>query len=230
MLPLRIGQDSLPEEFALGWVGTFGGAANAYTATPAIPVLALSVGLFIRGVVPGGFTNTLTATLDVSGLGAQPIQNMGLALVAGQIGAGCVHDFVWTGTAWELMNPVPVRGLSRQQASSTGTSTTTSTSYTTKLTLTATNLPAGTYGVTWKYQWRTGNGMNIRRQVDSVTTGQNDFPEGPDDTNFFAHQWYSEHTFTGAPATRTFRIQFASEFAATASAIRETYIYLERVA
>lgn len=74
------------------------GIANRFT---------LSAGLFI--ITKAAVTNTGAATLNVNGLGATAIQKMtdfGLTdVIAGEIKAGGIYEFVYDGTRFIILNP-----------------------------------------------------------------------------------------------------------------------------
>lgn len=77
------------------------GAANAYIATPAIPITAYSAGLRIR--LQATNSNTGVSTLNVSGLGVKQIVRAdGSALQTGDIVAGQILDLTYDGGAFRL--------------------------------------------------------------------------------------------------------------------------------
>lgn len=77
------------------------GAANAYIATPSIPITAYNAGL--RIVLQAANANTGAATVDVSGLGVkQIVRSDGTPLEAGDIDAGQVLDLTYDGTDFRL--------------------------------------------------------------------------------------------------------------------------------
>jgi microcystin-dependent protein len=84
-------------------MATPGGTANAYTATlNGVP--ALVTGVEVR-FVPGA-TNTAPATLDVNGLGAASlVRRPGVEMAPGDIQSGAIVVAIYTGTAWQVLNP-----------------------------------------------------------------------------------------------------------------------------
>jgi microcystin-dependent protein len=89
------------------WAGTGGGAANVQTASlGTVTSYADILGVVVK-YVPG-FSNTGAATLNLNGIGAQPIQRAtpaGMAaLGGGEIIAGHVAIVIWNGTVFDLQN------------------------------------------------------------------------------------------------------------------------------
>jgi hypothetical protein len=79
-----------------------GGTANALTLAHTPPVRALRAGQVFRTVLSS--TNTGAVTLDVDGLGAQPVHMpSGSALPAGALLEGAVVELVWRGAAFQLL-------------------------------------------------------------------------------------------------------------------------------
>jgi hypothetical protein len=80
------------------------GAADAYVATPSQPVTAYVEGLLII-LDPDNANATATPTLNVSGLGVKTItNNLGGALVAGDIVASQRLYLLYDGTNFRLLN------------------------------------------------------------------------------------------------------------------------------
>lgn len=89
---------------ALTWTGTFGGSANALTATLAPAPSSLIAGLTVRGLVTTA--NTGAATLNCNSLGAVAIvDQLGAAMPAGAL-FGRV-TFEYDGTAFRIVGGVP---------------------------------------------------------------------------------------------------------------------------
>lgn len=83
--------------------GTDGGAANAYTLTPANPLPAYTPKMLAVFQPTAG--NTGAATLNISGLGAKPIVSVaGVPLVAGDLTAGRYYSTFYDGTSFRLDN------------------------------------------------------------------------------------------------------------------------------
>lgn len=83
--------------------GADGGAANAYTLTPASPLPAYSARML--AVFMPTANNTGAATLNISGLGAKPIVSVsGVALTAGDLTAGRFYSCFYDGTSFRLDN------------------------------------------------------------------------------------------------------------------------------
>jgi hypothetical protein len=90
----------------LQWIGTFGGAANALTAIMVPASTVLVSGMEVKGIV--GFTNTHATTLNVNGIGAFPVTKAdGTPLAGGEMVAGGVASFVYTGSGFVLLTPAP---------------------------------------------------------------------------------------------------------------------------
>jgi hypothetical protein len=83
--------------------GVDGGAANAYTLTPA-DALPGYVARMLAVFVPTA-NNTGASTLNISGLGAKPILSVaGVPLVAGDLTAGRFYSAFYDGTSFRLDN------------------------------------------------------------------------------------------------------------------------------
>lgn len=83
--------------------GTDGGAANAYTLTPADPLPGY-VPRMLAVFMPTA-DNSGASTLNISGLGAKPILSVaGVPLVAGDLTAGRFYSTFYDGTAFRLDN------------------------------------------------------------------------------------------------------------------------------
>lgn len=79
------------------------GSANAYLAspTPAVPALVANTWLILKS----NFTNTGSATLNVSGLGAKSIKKLnGSDVQAGDIQSGQLLLVAYDGTNWQMLN------------------------------------------------------------------------------------------------------------------------------
>ena len=83
--------------------GADGGAANAYTLTPPLPLVgytAKMLAVFVPTV-----SNTGATTLNISGLGAKEVVSVaGVPLVAGDITAGRFYTAFYDGTRFRLDN------------------------------------------------------------------------------------------------------------------------------
>lgn len=82
------------------WCGTAGGTANAITLTPASAVTAINTGDFFVWK-SGAAGNNAATTLNISGLGAQPAQSNGAAMVGGEIEANKWYSSLWDGAAFQ---------------------------------------------------------------------------------------------------------------------------------
>lgn len=81
--------------------GTDGGAANAYTLTPATPLPDYGTRMF--AVFSPTANNTGACTLAISGLPAKPLKTMvGGALSLGDLIVGQLYEAIYTGTEWRL--------------------------------------------------------------------------------------------------------------------------------
>jgi hypothetical protein len=76
--------------------------AGAVALTPAPPNQAALQGVPVR-VLKQGSANTGPYTLNVNGLGAQPVTASGVALVAGQLVASSWFEVMWDGAEYELV-------------------------------------------------------------------------------------------------------------------------------
>jgi hypothetical protein len=94
------------------YAGTSGGAANAQTLTPAVPLTAYVAGKAISFIA--GFTNTGALTLNVSGVGVRNAfkkSNTGpVACVGGEINAGDLVVVIDDGTRWQIQDVQQVFG------------------------------------------------------------------------------------------------------------------------
>lgn len=83
--------------------GTDGGAVNAYTLTPANPLPAYSTKMV--AVFAPTVANTGAVTLNISGLGAQPVVSVsGAPLVANDLTVGGIYAAFYDGTAFRLLS------------------------------------------------------------------------------------------------------------------------------
>ena len=83
--------------------GTDGGAADAYTLTPATTLTAYSTKMIVE-FTPNA-TNTGAATLNISGLGAKNIYSVaGVALSAGELVSGGYYLAAYDGTQFRLLS------------------------------------------------------------------------------------------------------------------------------
>jgi hypothetical protein len=89
------------QDGSLTWCGTAGGTADALTLTPSPAITAYAAGQKFR-FIAGADPNTGAATVAISGLAAQDIQNDGAALTAGQIAAGKLYEITYDGTAFQI--------------------------------------------------------------------------------------------------------------------------------
>lgn len=81
--------------------GTDGGAANAYTLTPATALPGYSNRML--AVFAPTVANTGASTLNVSGLGVKPIVSVsGAALVSGDLAVGTIYLAAYDGTSFRL--------------------------------------------------------------------------------------------------------------------------------
>lgn len=85
------------------WCGTSGGTANAQTLTPSPAITAYVAGQLFRFI--GGNSSTSSCTIDVSGVGAKTVKtSQGDATTGNDILSGAVHDVVYDGTDFRLVN------------------------------------------------------------------------------------------------------------------------------
>ncbi len=86
---------------AYNWAGTFGGTANALTATLSPAPMALTAGLTVDGIASA--PNTGSATMNVNGLGTKSIVGQGgIALTGGEINAA--SSFIYDGTNFVIVS------------------------------------------------------------------------------------------------------------------------------
>ncbi len=104
--------------------GTSGGSANAQTVTLTEAPAAYKAGMIVDFIA--GFANTGSCTINVNGLGAKNVTKYGnQALVGGEIVSGEVHQIVYDGTQFELLNPGPSAiGLAIYAGTSSGAANT----------------------------------------------------------------------------------------------------------
>lgn len=83
--------------------GTDGGAVNAYTLTPANPVV--TYGTKMIAVFAPTVSNTSAVTLEISGLGAKSVKSItGTALVNGDLIVGSIYAAFYAGTEFRLIS------------------------------------------------------------------------------------------------------------------------------
>lgn len=81
--------------------GTDGGSVNAYTLTPANPVVAY--GTKMIAVFAPTVSNTSAVTLEISGLGVKNVKSVsGADLVNGDLVVGGIYAVFYTGTEFRL--------------------------------------------------------------------------------------------------------------------------------
>lgn len=90
----------------LGFAGTFGGTADALTATITFAPTSYSTGLQVRGVAASDNTST-TPTLKLNALAVKTItRGDGTALKAGDIKSGREYTFTYDGTNFRMQSPL----------------------------------------------------------------------------------------------------------------------------
>ena len=82
----------------------FGATTITASLTPAL--ISYEAGMVIRFKAVGN--NTGPSTLNLNGLGAKAIQYQNAALVGGELGSNIVHELMYDGTQFQLLNPVNV--------------------------------------------------------------------------------------------------------------------------
>lgn len=88
---------------AIRCTGVDGGAANAYTLTPARALIGYSPRLTV--LFSPTATNTGASTLNISGLGAVPLRSVvGADFVAGELATGSVYAAVYNGSEFRLQS------------------------------------------------------------------------------------------------------------------------------
>lgn len=123
--------------------GTSTGSSNAYVLSPTPSVASYSNGMAY--LFDANHTNTSTATLDISGVGAKALTRFdGANLIPGDIVAGQFYIAVYDSSADEFK----ILLSSRQNIISMDTSTATLTNTTTQTTMTTHTIPANTIGST----------------------------------------------------------------------------------
>lgn len=89
---------------AIAITGTDGGTVNAYTLTPARPLVAYGLRMVV--IFSPAITNTGASTMNISGLGAIAIKQVqGVDTVAGDLVAGYVYAALYNGTELRLLSP-----------------------------------------------------------------------------------------------------------------------------
>lgn len=214
---------------AVSWIGSFGGTANARTATTT-PSVTPFAGMQIVGLISAAGGNTGAMTLDVNGSGAVAVQSGGVALVGNQVGASVVHGFTRTaGGLWELFNPLPIFGQGYATASLVSSLSTTSQSFQTYFNTTTPSVPAGTYLVQGFVQMGNSTG---NFEVDAAINGNLLHVNGaaldpPQVKDRFNIPFLGVFTLTAG--TQTLRIRYRSYFG-TSTQIREARMTMWRVA
>ena len=108
---------------------TAGGTANALTITPS-PAFASKadfLNVVLRIVAPSD--NTGACTLNINGLGADPLRFKDAALISGDIPAGSIIQTCWDGTQHQILS-ISSAGLNRRPTGSTIIIYSSSTTYT----------------------------------------------------------------------------------------------------
>jgi hypothetical protein len=100
------------------WGGTTGGTSTAYTIAPAPAITAYATGQ--RFSFKAHAACGAAPTIAVSGLAAKAIQYQNVALTSGQIGLNIIHEVVYDGTQFQLLNPI---GVPQWGGTTGGTST-----------------------------------------------------------------------------------------------------------
>lgn len=89
---------------AVSVTGTDGGVVNAYTLTPASPLVAYGTKMGV--VFAPNASNTGTASLNISGLGAKAIKRIdGVDVISADLASGSVYVAVYNGTEFRLLSP-----------------------------------------------------------------------------------------------------------------------------
>lgn len=94
-------------------LGTLGGSANTYTATPTLPITAYVTGMEFNMKVNAD--NTGAATLNVSAVGAKSVKKYDgagakVALIAGDLQQDQYYKVIYDGTDFVVLNPeIPSR-------------------------------------------------------------------------------------------------------------------------
>ncbi len=107
-LSVQGGFDAVAAQFvgftgAVFVTGVDGGAANAYTLTPANALVAYSSKMLVEFTPNADCTGS--ATLNISGLGAKPIiTQAGIALTAGDLASGRSYLAAYDGTSFRLIS------------------------------------------------------------------------------------------------------------------------------
>jgi hypothetical protein len=87
-------------EWLTGVAGT-----NTITGSTTTGYTVLVAGFIVR-LIPAN-TNSAAVTLNVDGIGAQPLTKNGtVALVGGELVAGVAYLLLWDGTEWQILGPV----------------------------------------------------------------------------------------------------------------------------
>lgn len=93
------------------FVTTVGGTGNAITLTPSIAITAYAAGQSFRFIATADLLGG-GATVNVSGLGAQALQNaLAQPLTGGEMKTGGIYDIAYSGTAFQLVNDAQGSGV-----------------------------------------------------------------------------------------------------------------------
>jgi hypothetical protein len=92
------------------WAGSFGGTANALTATLSPAPASLVAGFVVRGNIVS--TNTGAMTLNVNGLGAvAAVRDDNVAMIGGECVAAQEVEWTYNGTRFVMTSPLPLSFL-----------------------------------------------------------------------------------------------------------------------
>ncbi len=94
-------------EWLTGVAGT-----NTITGTTVVAYTSLVAGFVVR-LIPAN-SNTGAVTLDVNGIGAQPVIANGVALTGGELVIGLARELLWDGASWQIL------GFSSSSSGTTG--------------------------------------------------------------------------------------------------------------
>lgn len=94
------------QDNALQWLGTDGGAADAYTFTMTPTLTAYATGQRFAGIIGTGNDNTGACTVNIDGIGAKNVKLAdGTDPAANDIVGDEVSEFLYDGTNMVLLNP-----------------------------------------------------------------------------------------------------------------------------
>lgn len=200
---------------------------QSFTSTNSITVThnLSRVNCAIRVLIDGAVRNDLVSSVTPSS--SDPRNSCVVSLSSTNTGVIQVtdSDYVWTTLpspeASHMLENNKEYGTEMQFSQSLGASQFSGNAFSNKITWTTTSVPAGTYRVSWKYNWNldsTRRNFVARVQVDDVTIGDaakadathRQEPQDSGDDQYFLTTGFDYITF-GTAGTHTIKLDFYGE-------------------